>query len=257
MDYTNCTQYWATDHLFERTPIGSCNSSLIFLWTYHGLIVFLRILAVVKKWMNYFAIPIANRKYRIPIGPWLASCLAVGYLIFFILLLFDVINVDNGISFSVFTICYLFFAAIFIRSYLRMVKLGTKIATASKDVGNTAALEKMDRYGYILMSIATFFLFLTSTVLIFAGPIHPEDDLLFGQIGWASKGAFQVCITLGLMWQMQRCYDFLKDRLPDSSPKKKEVLHRLKRSQQHYSLFGMVVAVLFLLLASRVLLWYW
>jgi len=138
-----------------------------------------------------------------------------------------------------------------------MVRLGAKIVMVSKDLGNTSSLEKMDRSGYILISIAAFFLFLTSTVLIFAGPIYPEDDLLFGRIGWASKGAFQICISLGLMWQMQRCYTFIQERLPDASPKKKDVLHRLKRTQQHYFIFGMTIAIFFLLLAARVLLWYW
>jgi hypothetical protein len=137
-----------------------------------------------------------------------------------------------------------------------MVRLGAKIATVTKDLGNTKALERFDRSGYFLVFVAAAGLFLMSAVLILAGPIQPEEDLLFGIVGWASKGLFQLCITLGLIWQLQRCHSHVKAQMPESQ-RKLSILAKLRRSQIHYLLFGFGLAVYYVLLASRVILWYW
>ena len=255
MDYTNCSSLWGTDHLFERTALGTCDSSLLFVWIFYGAMLIIRFVAAAKKWTKHLARKQSGLKTS-PLGPILATALATGYTIFLILFLTGIINVENGFSFSAYTVCYLFFAAIYSLSLFRMVRLGAKIVSVSKELDNSSSLQVLDRYGYFFVAIAVSGLFLMSTVLIFAGPIHPEADLLLGIIGWASKGVFQMCITCGLVWQLQRCYILIGTKMP-ASLRKVQILAKLRRSQLHYLVFGLSISVYYVCLAARVLLWYW
>jgi len=257
MDYTNCSMFLGTDHLFQASPPGTCDSSLIFVWVVYGLILLLRFIAAGKKWEKHFKRKREGLKTS-PLGPVLVISLAISYLIFLILFLTNLITIENGFSFSAYTICYLYFAALYSLSLFRMVRLGAKIVSLSKEQldPNSPSLEKLDRFGYFFVGIAFFGLLVMSTVLIFAGPIHPESDVLFGQIGWASKGVFQMCISCGLIWQLQRCHILISKKMP-YSPRQVQILARLRRNQFHYTIFGASIGFYYYLLAARVFPWYW
>src|SRR5690349_14594620 len=114
MDTRNCTSYlYATDRIFEPTPIGTCDVNLIPIYILFTFIAVLRLCATVKKWSSHI------RRVRLGvrssiIGPVLYTCLTCCYIVFFVLILTDITSVENGFSFSVFSIGYLAFAAIYL-----------------------------------------------------------------------------------------------------------------------------------------------
>ena len=159
-------------------------------------------------------------------------------------------------------------------SLFRMVRLGAKfVSVSNKELGNTSALEKFDKWGLFFIGSAALAATLMSIVLIIVGPIMPDKDELLGQIGWASKGGFQFFITLGLIWQLQHCYFLVSIKLPTSDMKilvrcyflvsiklptsdmKILVLRKLRRSQLHYTVFGMGLAVFYFILAAQLIPW--
>jgi hypothetical protein len=259
MDTRNCSSsLYATDRLFELNPIGTCDVSLVAIWVMFILIVLLRTAATVKKWLNHC------RRLRLGvrssvIGPVLYTCLALCYVVFFILILTDVTSVDNGFSFSVFTAGYLAFSAIYCVSLLRMVRLGVGAAVpgSSNDLGVQAKiLQRFDFGGYFLLVLATVGIIVTSIVQIVISPIFPEKNLAVGAIGWASKGIFMACMTFGLVWQLQRCVILVQVKLPES-PRKHQILWKVRRQQIHYLGFGVPFTIYFILLAVHVLPWTW
>lgn len=255
MNRENCSDGFATDRVFERTPLGSCDTPLVPVYAVTVLILVLRSVAAAKKWWNYYQRKLQRVKTS-SLGPVLATCLATSYACVAILFTVDVINVDNGFSFAAYSLGYLFFAAIYSLSLLRMVRLGTKIITAAKELGNDKSLEHFDCSGYFLLTLAATALFLMSIVLIFIGPIFPEHSVLLGQIGWSSKGVFQGLITLGLMRQLERCHTLVEKRM-SKTVLKIAVQRKLRFSQLHYFCFGMPYAIFYVLLGTRAILWYW
>ena len=255
MDTTNCSAFWGTDQLFQRTPQGTCNSSLIFVWVFYGVITLgIRFIASTRKWLSHFERKRKNLKTS-ALGPTISLSLSISYTLFLVLFLTNIINVFNGFSFSLYTVCYLLFAAMYSLSLFRMVRLGAKfVSVSNKELGNTSALEKFDKWGLFFIGSAALAATLMSIVLIIVGPIMPDKDELLGQIGWASKGGFQFFITLGLIWQLQRCYFLVSLKLPNSDMKIL-VLRKLRRSQLHYTIFGMGLAVFYFILAAQLIPW--
>jgi len=257
MDYSNCSWYWATDQVFERTVIGSCDSPLLVIWILFPVLIFFRLAVALRKWIIYYSQPASRKSEKYPWGPLLATSLGVCYAIVFVLLLTDVANVGNGVSFSIYTICYVQFAVIYSRSLIRTVRLGVRITTVNRDLEKTkSGIEKFDRLLYFLSIMGGVGICTMSVVLIIMGPMYPEASLLLGRIGWISKACFQFAVTSALVWQLQRCYLLIDICLPES-PRKNLVLAKLRRSQLHYFIFGTPGAVLFILLSTRVILWYW
>jgi hypothetical protein len=254
MNFVNCSQYFGTDHLFEDVPSETCDSPIVAVALINGTIIISKTFASIYKWRRYFQRKEQNLRADLK-GPLLASFLTLCYILFLIFFLTDTINVTNGLSFALYTVSYLFFAASFTLYLVRMVRLGTRIATVSKDLEHSPVLEKFDRFGYIFVGCAAVALTVTSVILVIVGPIHPESYVLYGSIGWASKGLFQLFITLALIWQIQRCYLAIQKQMPESK-KKTVVLARLRRNQWHVFL-GLTVAVYYIVLSTRVIFWYW
>lgn len=96
MDTTNSSAFWGTDQLFQRTPQGTCNSSLIFVWVFYGVITLgIRFIASTRKWLSHFERKRKNLKSS-ALGPTISLSLSISYTLFLVLFLTNIINVYNG-----------------------------------------------------------------------------------------------------------------------------------------------------------------
>ena len=256
MDPTNCTAGIVTDRLFMRTPIGTCNSSIVGFEVFFGVVLILRFSAAFLRYRRH----LQRKKRRLltsPISPILSFLTVFLQALFFSLAMRNVITVDNGLSFSVFSLVFLSFGCQYIIELYRLVRLGSRIGTFHlNDRQSSSALESFDRLGLILVFFSGISVIVITVTLVFLSPSYPQYDILLGTIGFASKGVFQGLVTFAIVWQMRRCMIVIRQKMPDSILKTK-ALRKLCYGMMSYSTFGLFTATFFLLLAAQVFPWYW
>jgi hypothetical protein len=256
MDTTNCSRFYATDIGFEGNPVGNCESSVIAFAAFLGIVMPIRLVAAILKWVNYCT----RRKKHLQasmVGPTLHILTAIGYTLTGSLYLTNVINVYNGLSFSIYTLSYSFFSLAYFLSFYRLVRLGARFIKIDHPLGNNASsLEKLDGFGAFFVTIAILGWLASVIVLIILPPIVPTRDAIFGPIGWAAKGTVQACCALGMVWQMQRTYRLVDEKVAENS-RKRPILRKLRKNQLTNIIFGLGVALFFLLISARLFRWYW
>ena len=255
MDTTNCSDLFATDRILIRTPVGTCNSSLVFFYVFYVVVLVLRYTAAFLRWKRHL-----NRKrHRLltsPLSPILSFMTANMQAIFFFLIFQNTANVNNGISFSLFSLTFLPFASQYFLELYRLVRLGTRIGAMNDPELKNSSVEVFDQFGTFLVFVAGLSVIVASVALIFLSPIFPEHDILLGTIGFASKGLFLALITVGIIWQMKRCAKVIEVKMPDSL-KKTQALKKIRYGEISYASFGFLTAIFFFLLASQIFPWYW
>ena len=193
MDTTGCSSGWATDVAFQRIDLGSCNSSLIAYWIVTMTICLAKFICSVKRTATWF-----ERKHsgqnrgRWPIPPAVSIFASVAYFVLFTLTGLNIVNVFNGVTFSLFSLCFISISFDYLMMLLKLVRLGQKIIPmslrqAEGDHQHLPSLEKFNMVGLGLLFLQFFSMISSSLVLIVLSPIFPEQDTLFGSIGFSLK----------------------------------------------------------------------
>ena len=256
MNRQNCSHLFATDQLFQRTPTGTCDSSIIVFAALYPVLLIIRLTAAISRCQRFYSRRKGGKTQKnSPILPLLSLVYVLTKIVFFLLVIQNVVNVFDGWTFSIFSLVFLFFAATYFLELLRIVRLGTRIGSYNDSISNHS-LEAFDRIGLLLVILSVTSAIAISVLLVILSPIFPEHDILFGVIGFASKGLFLCFVTFGLLWQIQRCYGVISSKMPDSQ-RKANALQRLRQAQINYRLFGFLSALFFFLLASEIFPWYW
>lgn len=195
MNTTNCSAGFATDNLFQHGQTEPCATSLVTYWITTSLFVFFSLAAALKKFSLWItrtrkkqasATKPVKFRHRFPIFPLLSIFTAVSKLICVILAGLNVINVNNGFSFSLFSINFFAFMIEVTLSLLKVVSLGEKVSPLFES-DNLQYLRRFEAIGlavFIFQSLAAFF---SSIVLIFITPIFPDYYLILGKLGFALK----------------------------------------------------------------------
>ena len=281
MNVTGCLDGFATDVAFQRIAAGTCNVNLRVFWALAMFICFLRLLACCQKFRRTLQyneyhqlkqnkdVALARTRRRSTISLISSSCSTITYFLLGFLIGFNVANVQNGISFSLYSMGYLPFLTDFTMMLLKIVRLGRgAIALPREELGEAQYLSQFNRYGSILLFLQSFAAAFSCICLIILSPILPASDALLGKLGFASKGIFQFVCTLGIVYQFERCIQLLK-RHPEfksmalkpestSGPKSKllKALQVLRQRQFFVAFFGGGVG-LYLLVLTFWLPWTW
>lgn len=203
MDTTLCPPGMATDRAFLRdVPVGTCNVSATAFWGIVMSIAVVRTIAFFGKVRNYVAAVGLTFKSRRIFSVLVSLASAVSYIVLGILLGLNVVNADNGWSFSLYSIGYFPFIVDFTMMLFKIVRLGRRIIALPRDQMtnvDTDYLSKFTKKGMVLAFLQIVMACVSSVVLIILSPIMPERELLLGTIGFASKGMFQIFCTLGIV----------------------------------------------------------
>lgn len=208
MDTTGCPESYATDISFEPpTPYSQCSTYLPTFWGIVSTFAILRFIAFVKQTMNWRAVnKRQSRKGRLPVAPGLSLIFVFFYSLLLLLAGLNIVNVNNGVSFTLYSLAFIPYALTCSLILFRTVRLGAKIIPLSRDMGLVDRnLHKFGHVGKLLVAFQVFSIVLSSFALIVLSPIFPEQHDLLGKLGFAFKGAFQLTFNLGLIVQFQRC----------------------------------------------------
>jgi hypothetical protein len=85
---------------------------------------------------------------------------------------------------------------------IKIVRLGKGVIPLAKQEMAMADAEYLKRFtggGMALIILQIIMAFVSSVVLIIISPIIPEHDTITGTIGFASKAAFQLLCTVGIV----------------------------------------------------------
>ena len=265
MNQVNCSAYFATDRLFMKTPPGTCNSSLLAFY-FFSLVVILRYIPAYLRWKRY-AYRRQTKQFTSALPVFLSILFCIVQTVTFFLILFDVINVDNGWSFSLYSVNFAIFATSYFIDFLRIVRLGIQIgavplvadATSDISVSKDAvrSIQSFDGVGLILLLLSGISMIIMTVALIILSPIFPSHEIVLGVIGFVSKGFFIVFVTTGLIWQLERCYRFVSIKMPENNNMKVRALKKFRVGQLSYFLFGYLPCIYYFLLASQIFPWYW
>jgi hypothetical protein len=260
MNGTGCPEYYATDGVFQLPNEGSCDTSLIGFYVFGLFIAGTRLVGAMKHGFNWYYTTRqvkATRKRNLPLGPMNSLIQALFYLMQVFLYAFDVVNMRNGTSLSVYSAIFLPFAWWFTVYLLRLVKLGDKILPkAQRTHDHGRELNKFDGLGKFMLAIQVFSLLVSSFLLIVLGPIIPEYEVLMGRIGFGFKASFILFCAAGIIYQFQRCIKAV-EKVRDNVKLERhrddiEVIRAVKRMRAQQVLaffFGFPPGLLYLLLS--------
>jgi hypothetical protein len=188
----------------RATPL-SCDIPMAGYYGWAGFIVMLSFLTTGKQTLNWLRRP--THASKIPRGPINQALFTSLELAFLVMIGQNVINFENGWSFSVETLVFLPFTYAYSLGLIRLVSLGEKIIPKSRrPVGEAAAaLGKFDNFGKVLLVSQTLGIGIGSLALVILSPTLVEYEFIIATIGWASKSTFMFACIFGYWYQFERC----------------------------------------------------
>lgn len=203
MDTTSCPPGMATDRAFLRNvPVGTCDVNVATFWGIVLSIAIARTIGFLGKVRNYVSTVGFTFKPRRVFSLLVSLSSTVSYHLMAILLGLNIVNAENGWSFTVYSIGYFSFIVDFSMMLFKIVRLGRRVIPLPRNQmtnSETDYLAKFTRTGMVLAFLQIIMACVSSVALIILSPIFPEHELLLGTIGFASKGIFQILCTLGMV----------------------------------------------------------
>jgi len=203
MDTTGCPPGLATDRVFLKdTPVGLCNVELALYWGISFTVCALRLIAFLGKVRNYVAVVGFRIRSRRILTVLVSLGSTVSYFLLASLIGVNVVNADNGWSFSLYSIGYFAFIIDFTMMLFKIVRLGRRVIALPKEqLGQTEDdyLAKFTKRGIVLAFLQIVMAIVSSIVLIIMSPIYPDKELVLGTIGFATKGMFQILCSFGII----------------------------------------------------------
>jgi hypothetical protein len=198
MDVTGCPEGFATDKVFIANPVVLCDVNLAVFWSMVMLVCFIRLMAFALKTHSYVKVNGCRFVKRRSISMFVSVWSVLSYFLSSILVGVNVGNAANGWSFAFYSFTYLSFIVDFTMMLFKIVRLGKGVIALPKnqDMGNTDHLSKFTGIMMIIVFLQIALAVVSSITLIILSPIYPEQEYVFGTIGFASKGIFQILCTL-------------------------------------------------------------
>ena len=190
MNTENCSFGWATDNVFQSTPTLDCSSSIIAYYVVCMALFFLRFLSFLRRYYNWKRQTSSKERSKAKYSISSLISFATTFLFLLLILLpgLNIANVENGISFALFSLAFIPFVFDLSLSLFRLVRLGKKIIPLMiEDVDQLNHLQQFEKVGTLLFSLQTFSALASSVLLVILGPTLPEYDHVFARIGFAFK----------------------------------------------------------------------
>ena len=270
MDPTGCPPGFYTDRAFQVVPVNICDTPIWLYWFLTLSVSFLRIITFGKKFFDHLKKAQENSVFKPTLSLIFHFFAGISYLIVSICVGLNVANVENGISFSLYSIAYLTFIFNYSNLLIRTVRLGERlIPHDARFQDEFRVLRQFSSIGILLFLFQVSAAVVSSIVLIILSPISPNRDQLFGVIGFAGKGVFQILCIFGICFQFQRCIALLKKfRLKFStvsppasgSERDHKLIHLIRNMRQKQIVIGIIgfgVSIIYLLFAGSVVHWTW
>ena len=175
-------------------------------WTVYTILIFLKVSQVIISYLQWLAgktlaklkspnrIKSQPRFAYPPRATFIFLASAITYTLSYFLGGFDVANMRNGLSFSIYSISFLPVAYELTILLQKFVKLGARSSLSRNAVNlpeNVASeLTRFNSVGRLLFGAQVVSVLISSIVFIVLSPILPKYELIFGQIGFAFKASF-------------------------------------------------------------------
>jgi MFS family permease len=310
MNSTNCPYYYATDTSFLRTS-PPCSTDLRIYWAVTLSIVLLKCIPAV-----YFTYSRLRRRgydpLRIIVGPktqnnklnnksksksnrtttatnnkntghpiplyfaWLNSfCIAASVICLGI----NVANVNNGISFALYSLGYLTMSSEKIYQLFKTVRLGIRLVPRRYTKSNKsptsnhnltislAQLQQFDIFGQFSLLIQALSVLISCIALMIFSPLYPMRDREIGITGFWTKFSFMIFYIFSMGWHMQRIKLVVQHQAKAISIPEHEresyqqrlnlITFFITRSQFAAVIGGSMIIIPFLLLALEIVPWTW
>jgi hypothetical protein len=255
MDATNCTNFYATDRTFQRTPIGTCETSLIGIILFTLTMFILRLIPVILMTKYWLKNKKNNKKF--PVSALIGCMFNIILIVAVVLILLNISNVDNGIAFSMFSLQFLTLVVDYIRDVVKVVHMGDRIIGGRGKNRNNQHLYELDSFGKFNIFIQSISIMASTIILVVLAPVFIEYDELLGSIGFASKAFFTLFCFGGKIYQYERVVRSIKSTNGQGLTKKQIIIKRnLRISQIETFFFGLVLGTLiFALISARIIPW--
>jgi hypothetical protein len=246
MNTTDCPEGYASDQMFQANTPSSCETPLAAYYVYTLFIVITKVFTALKILQNWIRkkrsiAPSRNAKKMssIPYVAINAIIFVVVNLVIAILGGLNIINFHNGLTLMLFSIAFLPFAWAYTNGLLKLVNLGEKIIPKSHQQFATDYLNlaTFDSVGKALLVFQVASLLTSSGVLIVLGPILPQHEQVFLQVGFAFKAFFVAFSVLGYVYQFERCVRVINEitssvkKIAPSSNDLKPVIKKMRVTQ--------------------------
>jgi hypothetical protein len=197
MDITGCPPGFATDRAFLRNQPTLCDVDLNVFWSTTMFICIIRTIAFFLKSHAYLQMNGCKIHYRRIVSVVVSLWSVIAYFLSSILAGLSIANAANGGTFALYSLTYLPFIIDFTMMLFKIVRLGKGVIALpkSQDMGNTDYLSKFTGVMTAMVSLQIALAMVSTIMLIILSPVYPDQDIVFGIIGFASKGSFQILCT--------------------------------------------------------------
>ena len=263
MNTSGCTRLYATDEAYRVNTPGACDVPLVAYVILYSSVFVAKIVTVTNHSLRWCdrrrkQQTAANQKSRIPIGPMVSGLFIAIFTLNVTLVGFDKLDFQRGTALSLYSIGYIPFAWNYSFALIRVVRLGEKILPKShRGFDENKHLARFDMIGKILFILQAVAVFSSSLVLIVVGPIVPDHEQIFMQIGFACKAFFLAICAGGFVYQFERCITTIKSvknavkeiggAVPDDL---NAVIQKMRKNQLLHSVIIFPSILILVLLAS-------
>ena len=266
MNTTGCPEGYASDQMFQGTAPESCETPLAAYYSYTLFIVVTKFLTAGKIMSNWIhrKREAKNPKTAKKLGsvPYVAINATFFVIINFIIAILgglNLINFHNGLTLMLFSVAFLPFAWAYTNGLLKLVHLGERIIPRSHQhlAENYLQLATFDNLGKSLLVFQVASLVTSSAVLIILGPIMPQHEQIFLQVGFAFKAFFAMFSVAGYVYQFERCIRVINEittsvaQMNPSSESLAPVVRKMRLTQALHILAGSLSVVPMTLLAAN------
>jgi hypothetical protein len=209
MNVTGCSVGYATDEMFRSNDAGACDVPLVAYYMYTLFIVCIKFVTAGRMSQNWLRRwrrePASKRSRMIPFAPVNMFFFAFVNLAIAVLGGLNLINFKNGLALMLYSVAFFPFAFAYTYGLIKLVGLGEKIIPKSHRQYADKTLASFDRFGKTLLVTQVVSFGISSLVLIIIGPILPEQEQLFLEMGFGLKSVFAALSSAGYVYQFERC----------------------------------------------------
>jgi hypothetical protein len=237
-------------------------------WTCTLTMCAMRLAAFFKKLDNHVRRVQEGGQRKTPIGLATHAYAVIMYFILAITLGTNAANVDNGISFSLYSLGYISFIVNYSVLLVRTVRLGQRlIPKAFLHRTELNFLSKFNKPGMFLIIIQSIAAFISCIALGVVCPLLPSDDIVLGVVGFSTKGTFQMLCILGIVLQFERCIralDIFRVQVASSPTiatdhelQLTRTIRIMRQRQWTILLLGGGVSIIYIIFAAQAVPWTW
>jgi hypothetical protein len=257
MDTRNCTGSFASDGAFKDITTR-CDTDMNVYWSLSGVvIIWIGLHLLINFWIF-----IKKGKRTIPTSLWLVLSVYFFYVFNILLIGFNIVKYTDGSALALFSISFTPLAMLSAMSYIKIVRLGAKIIPMTlKNLESREALKKLNRLqvAFIVFQLSSIF---GSTLLFVAiGPIIPQHEHVFGQVGFALKAFYFLFNLIGYIHQFERCVQVVKsiardvEHIQQSSQDYSKAINQMRFQQLIVTINGGPALLIWFFLAFDLLIW--